>query len=133
MIVADSDVLIDALRGRAPAAERIDLELSGGALATTAISAFELRSGIRSARASAQVEQLLAALAIIPLDAEAAAEAAAVRLRLEGEGTPIGMADYLIAGICLARSAVLLTRNRAHFERVPGLTLGRLGDGQSGL
>jgi predicted nucleic acid-binding protein len=34
------------------------------------------------------------------------------------------MADYMIAGICLAHSAVLLTRNRKHFERVAGLTLG---------
>jgi predicted nucleic acid-binding protein len=33
------------------------------------------------------------------------------------------MADYTIAGTCLAHSAILLTRNREHFERVPGLTL----------
>ncbi len=33
------------------------------------------------------------------------------------------MADYLIAGICLSRNAMLLTRNRAHFERIPGLHL----------
>lgn len=125
MIVADSDVLIDALRGRSEAAERIDLELQTGALATTAITAFELRSGARSARAAGQVEKLLAALAILPFDEEAAEKAAEVRRSLEDAGTPIGMADYLIAGICLTRSAVLLTRNRAHFERVPGLALGR--------
>jgi predicted nucleic acid-binding protein len=33
------------------------------------------------------------------------------------------MADYLIAGVCLSRSAILLTRNRAHFERVRGLSI----------
>jgi predicted nucleic acid-binding protein len=32
--------------------------------------------------------------------------------------------DYLIAGVCLAHTAILLTRNRKHFERVPGLVLG---------
>jgi predicted nucleic acid-binding protein len=37
------------------------------------------------------------------------------------------MADSLIAGIVVAHSGVLLTRNRRHFERVPGLSLGRLG------
>ena len=36
------------------------------------------------------------------------------------------MADYLIAGICLERGAILLTRNLDHFERVDGLKLGRL-------
>lgn len=130
MIVADTDVLIDALRGRAPAVERIDLELETGALATTAVTAFELRSGARSRRAAEQVEKLLAALTIVPLDEEAAGRAAEARRRLEAEGRPIGMADYLIAGICLARSAVLLTRNRAHFERVDGLALGRLAAGE---
>jgi predicted nucleic acid-binding protein len=52
--------------------------------------------------------------------------AAAARQDLEGKGEGIGMADYRIAGICLSRSAILLTRNRRHYERVPGLTGGRL-------
>lgn len=34
----------------------------------------------------------------------------------------MGMPDYLIAGVCVSRSAVLLTRNRKHFQRVPGPT-----------
>jgi predicted nucleic acid-binding protein len=33
------------------------------------------------------------------------------------------MADDLIAGVCLARSASLLSRNQSHFGRVPGLRL----------
>jgi predicted nucleic acid-binding protein len=130
VIVADSDILIDALRGRAPAAQRIALEVDVGSLATTSITAFELLSGARSARAAAQVRRLLDPLPILPFDEDAAARATEVRRALEDAGTPIGMADYLIAGICLSRSAILLTRNRAHFERVPALVLGRLsGDG----
>jgi predicted nucleic acid-binding protein len=49
MIVADSDVLIDALRGRQPAMDRITTELKAGGLATTVVNAFELLSGARSA------------------------------------------------------------------------------------
>lgn len=124
LIVADTDILIDALAGRAPAAERIAVELTGGTLATTAITAFELRSGAKESAAWAQVETLLAALSILPFDERAAARAASVRQALESAGNPIGMADYLIAGVCLAHSAVLLTRNRRHFEQVPGLALG---------
>lgn len=124
MIIADTDVLIDALRGRSPAAERIALELATGQLATTAITAFELRSGARESAASTQVETLLAALVILPFDEIAAERAAAARRDLDSRGYPIGMADYLIAGVCLAHSAILLTRNRKHFERIPGLALG---------
>ncbi|MEX1258967.1 MAG: type II toxin-antitoxin system VapC family toxin [Gemmatimonadota bacterium] len=131
MIVADSDVLIDALRGRSPFRERVALELKTGALATTAITAFELRSGARSERAAAQVDELLGALVILPFDEGAAVRAAEVRRALESAGNPIGMADYLIAGICLERAALLLTRNREHFERVAGLSLGRLSGGET--
>ncbi len=128
MMVADSDVLIDALRGKDPAASRIALELETGALATTAISVFELRSGAKKAAEHRKVDRLLAALQVLPFDSAAAAAASKVRLALEAEGLGIGMADYLIAGICLARSSILLTRNRKHFERVPGLRLGNLTD-----
>lgn len=123
MIVADSDVLIDALRGRAEASERVDRGLATGSLATTAITVFELRSGARSETSAAKVETLLAALPILPFDEAAADRAAEVRRTLETSGAPIGMADCLIAGICLARSAALLTRNRSHFERIAELEL----------
>lgn len=126
MILADSDVLIDALRGQPAAAERIDRGLQAGVLATTAITAFELRSGAGSEKAAAAVDTLLAALTILPFDEAAADRAADVRRTLEAEGTPIGMADYLIAGVCLARSTPLLTRNRGHFERIQGLELADL-------
>jgi len=35
----------------------------------------------------------------------------------------IGFPDILIAGICLAHDLPLLTRNQAHFERIPDLVL----------
>jgi len=126
MIVADSDVLIDALRGRQPARDRIDLELGTGQLATTVISVFELMSGVRSDSQLEKVKTLLAPIRILPLDDQASRQAAELRRRLEAEGRRLAMADYLIAGICLSRNSVLLTRNRSHFERIPELRLGQL-------
>lgn len=126
MIVADSDVLIDALSGRGPGAQRVAEGLEAGTLATTAVSAFELLSGARTAKQREVVETLLAALPVLPLDQKAAEAAASVRLELEGQGQGIGMADYLIAGICVSRSAALLTRNRKHFQRIPALVFAAL-------
>ncbi|MBI5500616.1 MAG: type II toxin-antitoxin system VapC family toxin [Deltaproteobacteria bacterium] len=123
MIVADTDVLIDYLRGEGEQVERIAFELQHG-LRTTVVSAFELWAGaIGSAKRERAVDTLLAALTIVPLDGEDARAAAGVRRDLERAGRSIGMADSLIAGICVRHGAVLLTRNKDHFERIPNLRL----------
>ena len=127
MMVADTDVLIDFLENRSPAAARVALELEHGQLRTTVITRFELLAGARTARQRKAVGELIAGLPCLPLDDAGADSAAEIRRALEGAGVGIGMADSLIAGIVVANRGVLLTRNRRHFERVPGLSLGRLG------
>jgi tRNA(fMet)-specific endonuclease VapC len=127
MIVADTDVLIDFLEGRSPAADRVALELDRGQLRTTVVSRFELLAGAKTSPQQKLVRELLAALPALPLDELAADRAAEVRRGLERNGVGIGMADSLIAAIVLVHGGILLTRNRRHFERVPSLTLGRLG------
>ncbi len=126
MIVVDTDVLIDALSGQQPSAERVARGLETGALATTAVSVFELLSGATTDKATESIEALLAALFILPFDPAAGRQAAEIRRDLESRRLSIGMADYQIAGICVSRSAELLTRNRRHFERVPSLELADL-------
>lgn len=130
MIVADTDVLIDYLRGSAPVADRIALELSRG-LTTTAVSAFELWAGSRGTAVSERaVETLLAALKVVPLDAVSARTAARIRGECQSEGRMLPMADALIAGICVELDAILLTRNRKHFEGIPRLALGTIEEAQ---
>lgn len=123
MIVADTDVLIDALRGHEPVASRVRELLEADGLATTVLSVFELLSGAKSERERELVERILAPLPVYPADDGAARAAAAVRRELEVAGAKIGMADTRIAGVCLSRGASLFTRNRKHFERVSGLRL----------
>jgi predicted nucleic acid-binding protein len=124
MTVADSDVLIDFLRGHEPGRSKIALELSTGRLTTTAINAFELLSGALAKRDQKKVATLLEAMLVLPVEGRAAEIAAQIRRDLEADGKGIGMADYLIAGVCLAHGAALLTRNLDHFRRVPELQLG---------
>ncbi len=126
LTLADSDVLIDALRGRELAMARIANELKKTTLGTTTVTVFELLSGAKTAASRKKIQKLLGAMRIFAFDQAAAEAAAEARQRLEAQGTSIGMADYLIAGICLARSATLLTRNRRRFEKVPGLLLAQL-------
>ncbi|MGB7761700.1 MAG: type II toxin-antitoxin system VapC family toxin [Bryobacteraceae bacterium] len=122
MTIADTDVLIDYLagKGEAGAVERL---LRHGALRTTVISRFELLSGAKNAKQLACLVQLLGAVPSLALDDAAAGAASEIRRSLERSGTPIGMADSLIAGIVTSNGGKLLTRNRRHFERVPGIRL----------
>ena len=123
MIVADTDVLIDALRGEAAVAGLIAKLLRERRLATTAITRLELGVGASTAQEKASVDQLLAAIPVLALDAESAGLAAEVGASLRTAGQSVPFADLAIAGICLRLGAELLTRNRRHFERVEGLAL----------
>lgn len=122
MTIADTDVLIDYLAGKGEA-NAVEQLLSRGALRTTVISRFELLSGARTAKQLARLTQLLGAVPSLALDDAAADAASEIRRTLERSGNPIGMADSLIAGIVLSNGGILLTRNRRHFERVPGIRL----------
>lgn len=122
MMIADTDVLIDFLKGKG-AASRIRLELEHR-LATTSITAFELWTGAKGRKQEHAIETLLQALVILPLERDSAKMAARVRKELGAKGSGIGMADSLIAGIVIQQRGTLLTRNRKHFERIPALRLG---------
>jgi len=97
--------------------------LRRGAIRTTVISRFELLSGAKNTKQQARLVQLLAAVPTLALDDAAADAASEIRRSLERSGHPIGMADSLIAGIVTTNGGSLLTRNRRHFERVPGIAL----------
>jgi tRNA(fMet)-specific endonuclease VapC len=123
MIVADTDVLIDFLRGRGEGAHRVATELQTRSFATTAITAFEILSGARTPRQKKAVTTLLEAMTVLSFGPEEARIAADIRQEVESRGQPIGMADYMIAGVCIATDSILLTRNRKHFERIRELKL----------
>ena len=123
MMLLDSDVLIDYLRGREPVRTILQELFPAGRLRTNVVSQFELLAGSRQDAQGRAVTELLAVLKILALDTESAALAGKLKRDLAAAGNDIGMADCLIAGIALANDLPLLTRNRQHFERVPGLRL----------
>ena len=96
------------------------------AICTSIIIASELRFGAEkkgSPRLSAQLEKVLSALEILPLEEPADRHYAAIRTHLQRVGQPIGYNDMFIAAHALALSLTLVTHNQAEFARVPGLTV----------
>lgn len=96
-------------------------------IAISTVSLFELEYGAEKSnqreKALHALERFLAPLQVVDLDRVAAAEAAAIRARLEAQGTPIGPYDTLIAGVARSNGLVLVTNNAREFARVEGLVV----------
>ena len=100
--------------------------LEPGSIAISVIVAAELRYGIerrRSARLTRQVETVLSAIEVLPLEEPVDRHYASIRSDLERTGLPIGHNDLLIAAHARAVGAILVTNNVDEFRRVPSLTV----------
>ncbi len=131
-MIGDTDFFIDLMRRRsahhAKAVAKVrELEARGLRIAMTAMTRFELASGIMGslepAREREKVLRAVESFPAYPLDGPSADRAGALYGTLRGRGAGIGPADALIAGIALENGEPLLTRNLADFRRVEGLVL----------
>jgi tRNA(fMet)-specific endonuclease VapC len=113
LVVVDTDLVIDFLRGTGSGAPLVRELIGDGRFRVTAITAFELRLGADFLPRGEEIMWMLRARTI-PLDLPSA---------MTSKGTGIGMADCMMAGICLRHDLPLATRNSRHFERVEGLQL----------
>lgn len=120
----DTNIVSDLVRNPQGRTSAKIAELGEDAVATSIIVAAELRYGAAkkgSQRLAEQLETILAAMEVIPLEVPADATYGATRVALEAAGTPIGANDLLIAAQTLALDMVLVTNNEREFERVSGL------------
>ena len=120
----DTNILSDLVRHPQGVVAQHIREHGEQAVCTSIIVACELRFGAakrQSQRLSAQVEAILAAMNVLPLEAPADERYARLRLHLEQMGAPIGPNDMLLAAQALAENATLVTANTHEFLRVPGL------------
>jgi len=128
MVCLDTDVLIAFMR-RKPDAVRFlqELERSGEALQTTIVTVCELFEGAFSVddseSAQRDVQTVLDRLTVLPLEAGSARRFGFISSRLTASGQMLEDFDSLIASIALETGHVLVTRNRKHFDRVPGLKI----------
>jgi tRNA(fMet)-specific endonuclease VapC len=122
LVVVDTDLLIDFLRGAGPGAKLVRELIFDHRLRVTAITAFELRVGADFLARRDEILRLMRSRTF-PLDTGSALRAGEVAAALRGAGQDIGLADCLQAGICLNFNLPFATRNTKHFTRVPGLRL----------
>lgn len=126
MIVLDTNVLSALMREvpERPVVEWLDRQ-PAESVWITSVTVFEARFGLKSlpiGKRRRALESTFEALLVEDLEgrvldfdtpaAEAAAELAATRQRA---GRPVDVRDTLIAGIVMARRAILATRNVKHF------------------
>jgi tRNA(fMet)-specific endonuclease VapC len=122
----DTNVLSHLVRQpQGPVAARI-AAVGEDAVLTSIVVACELRYGAvkrGSRRLTRQVDAVLGAMTILPLEAGVERHYAAIRTALERKGTPIGAHDMLIAAHAKAVGATCVTANVAEFRRVPALAV----------
>lgn len=127
LVVVDTDLVIDFLRGRGGGVLVVRRLIAERRLRLTAITGFELRLGADFLDRSAEIMRLFRSRTL-RLDLTSALRGGEVAAALNAAGAGIGFADCLQAGICLRHDLPFATRNRAHFERVEGLVLADLDE-----
>ncbi len=121
----DSNTVSYALREEGGVADRLRA-LGPSAAALPAMVVFELRFGllrIRRPRLHAALESMIGVMGCLDFDLEAATHAADIRAGLESAGTPIALADLLIAATARRHGCTLVTHNTRDFARVPDLKI----------
>ena len=126
MIILDTNVLSALMRAtpELPVANWLDRQ-PVESIWITSITLFEARFGLALLPKGRRRQSLEAAFArvleedlenrVLDFDAVAAAEAATLAAGRQQAGRPVDVRDTQIAGIALARHAVIATRNVRHF------------------
>ena len=126
LYLLDTNILSHLVRQpQGPVADHI-ADVGEANVLTSVIVACELRYGAAkrgSRKLTRQVEAVLTAMTIRPLESDIERVYASIRVALERKGTPIGAHDMLIAAHARAIEAVCVTDNVAEFRRVPALKI----------
>ena len=122
----DTDWAINYLNGDPETIQRVDALRSEG-IRISIISVAELYEGALNSyepeRGERAMNDFLRPFPIIDLDIPICRIFGVERARLRAAGTLIPDMDLLIGATALRHNLTLLSNNRRHFERLPGLTI----------
>lgn len=120
----DTNIVSDLVRNPQGRVMQRIREVGEAQVCTSIIVAAEMRYGAArkgSPQLTAQLEAVLAALEVLPLEAPADAAYGVLRARLEQAGRPIGGSDLLIAAQAVALRHAIVTDNEREFARIDDL------------
>lgn len=121
MILVDSDVLIEHLRGNAAARDwLVSARQSSGPLAVSVVSLTEIAGGMRSPERR-EVMRLLGSMHRFQVTEQVAWRAATLMREYSRSHSGIGLGDYLIASTALTEGLELATLNLRHYPMFAGL------------
>ncbi len=122
--ILDTDILIYFLKGVPNVVKKIQ-QAENKAIHTTIVTHSELLFGAyNSAHVDFNLKKIsmfLNAISILPYDENASKKFGQLKANLKIKGKLIADMDLMIASICLAQKATLVTNNSRHFDRVPNL------------
>lgn len=124
----DTDTLSEVLKGRDPSVRRRALRYltTHRRFRFSIITRYEVLRGLAAKDARRQIERFEAQCAqseVVPLADDVVVLAADLYGRLHRRGELISDADLLIAATALRLGVPVVTENRRHFTRVPGLEI----------
>lgn len=123
MKLLDTDTCINILRGNDAVIER--RAATSDEVVTTWINAAELYYGAAKSSAPRKnrvlVQSFLATLPVVGLDEAAVQVFGEAKALLERRGQRLADADLLIGAIAVVQGATVVTGNRRHYERIPGI------------
>lgn len=121
----DTNTVSYYMRRQGSVVERVQA-LAPDRVVLPAMVVFEVRFGLLRVNRRESLdafELLVASTTLLDFDLHAADHAARIRVQLASRGTPIGLADLLIAATARRHNCTLVTHNTRELERVPGLLL----------
>ena len=118
LLLPDTDVLIDFLRGYQQAVDFINTNASQMILSTIVIA--ELYAGVRGKQELTILNDFVSLFDVIPMNSEIA-KIGGLYKRDFGKSHGVGLADAIIAATCHSKNAQLKTLNVKHYPMIKNL------------
>jgi len=125
MYLLDSDYLIYFLNGKKDIVNTIS-SLADHGLSTSIINIAEVLEGLHvtaDTKKAGAFKDFVRTIEILYVTDEVAETFAKIRADLRRHGNLIDNLDLFIAATCITNNHTLVTGNKVHFERVPGLQI----------